>query len=76
MKPKKIVPKDSPVLRLMQNSEEVTKFMITDYKPAYRVVDRLRFSEICQLSLDGDPRFPTIESVQDEALRLGFLEQV
>ena len=44
-------------------------------EPAYRIVNRAGFNQICELSLNGDPRFPTIESVQNEGLRLGILEK-
>lgn len=76
MKPKKLKPKDSPFLRLLENPKRATGVTITDQKPVYHIVDRVCFNEICLLSLNGDPRFPTVKSVQDEALRLGFVEYV
>lgn len=44
--------------------------------PEFKVVDRQGLAKICQLAVDGDPRFPTIASVHEEGLRLGILEKV
>lgn len=78
MRPKKIVklkPKDSAFLRLLKkNPKTYTETFMHYQRPEYRIVDRVRFGELCQLVADGDPRFDTMEKATGEALRLGILE--